>query len=93
MNSLLATPTEQGQGQFNLGAYSNPKIDELTLKVQSETDQVKRNAMIKEAFEVHAGDIGHLPLHQQALAWAMKKNVQLTQLPDNSMPFRWIVVK
>ena len=93
LNSLLATPNEQGQGQFNLGAYSNPKIDELTLKVQSETDQVKRNAMIKEAFEVHAGDIGHLPLHQQALAWAMKKNVQLTQLPDNSMPFRWIVVK
>jgi peptide/nickel transport system substrate-binding protein len=93
LTSLMATPTEQGQGQFNLGAYSNPKIDELTLKVQSETDQVKRNAMIKEAFEIHAADIGHLPLHQQALAWAMKKNVQLTQLPDNAMPFKWVVVK
>ena len=93
LNSLLATPTDKGQGQFNLGSYSNPKVDELTLKIQSETDQVKRNAMIKEAFEIHAADIGHLPLHQQALAWAMKKNIQLTQLPDNFMPFRWIVVK
>ena len=93
LNSLLATPTDKGQGQFNLGAYSNPKIDELTLKIQSETDQPKRNAMIKEAFEIHASDIGHLPLHQQSLAWAMKKNIQLTQLPDNFMPYRWIVVK
>ena len=82
-----------GRGQFNLGSYSNAKRDELTLKIQSETDQPKRNAMIKEAFEIHAGDIGHLPLHQQALAWGMKKNIELTQLPDNFMPYRWITVK
>ena len=93
LTALMATPTDKGQGQFNLGAYSNAKLDELTLKVQSETDQGKRNAMIKEAFEIHANDIGHLPLHQQALAWAMKKNIELTQLPDNFMPYRWIVVK
>ena len=93
LTALMATPTDKGQGQFNLGAYSNAKLDELTLKIQSETDQGKRNAMIKEAFEVHANDIGHLPLHQQALAWAMKKNIELTQLPDNFMPYRWIVVK
>ena len=93
LTALMATPTDKGQGQFNLGAYSNAKIDELTLKIQSETDQGKRNAMIKEAFEIHANDIGHLPLHQQALAWAMKKNIELTQLPDNFMPYRWIVVK
>ena len=93
LTSLMATPTDKGQGQFNLGAYSNAKLDELTLKIQSETDQTKRNAMIREAFEIHANDIGHLPLHQQALAWGMKKNVDLTQLPDNFMPYRWITVK
>jgi len=91
--SLIATPTDKGQGQFNLGAYSNPKLDELTLKIQSETDQVKRNAMIKEAFSLHADDVGHLPLHQQALAWAMKRNIDLTQLADNYMPYRWVTVK
>ena len=93
LTALMATPTDKGQGQFNLGAYSNAKLDELTLKIQSETDQGKRNAMIKEAFEIHANDIGHLPLHQQALAWGMKKNIELTQLPDNFMPYRWITVK
>ena len=35
----MATPNDKGQGQFNLGAYPNPKLDELTLKIQSETDQ------------------------------------------------------
>ena len=93
LNALMATPNDKGQGQFNLGSYSNPKLDELTLKVQSETDGAKRNALIREAFEVHAVDVGHIPLHQQALAWAMKKNVELVQLPDNFMFYKWIVVK
>jgi len=93
LSNLIATPTDKGQGTFNLGAYSNPKIDDLTARIQSETDQAKRNAMIAEAFKLHADDIGHIPLHQQALAWAMKKNVSLVQLPDNFMPFKWINVK
>jgi peptide/nickel transport system substrate-binding protein len=93
LSSLIATPSDKGQGQFNLGAYSNPKVDELTVMIQGESDQAKRNAMIKEAFDLHSQDIGHLPLHQQALAWAMKKNIDLTQLPDNYMPYRWVTVK
>ena len=93
LTSLMATPNDKGQGQFNLGSYSNAKVDELTLKIQSETDQAKRNAMIAEAFKIHADDVGHIPLHQQALAWAMKRNIDLVQLGDNFMPFKWIVVK
>jgi len=49
--------------------------------------------MITEAFKIHGDDIGHIPLHQQALAWAMKKNVSLVQLADNFMPFKYISVK
>jgi peptide/nickel transport system substrate-binding protein len=91
--ALLATPGEGGQGQFNLGAYSNAKVDELTGKVASETDKAKRDAMIREAFKIHQDDIGHIPLHQQALAWGMKKNVDLVQMPDNFNYLRYIVVK
>ena len=93
MVNLMATPTDKGQGQFNLGSYSNPKFDELTAKVQSENDPAKRNEMIHEAFKIHADDIGHIPLHQQALAWAAKSNVSLVQLPNNYMVFQWITVK
>ena len=48
--------------------------------------------MIKEAFEVHTADVGHLPLHQQALAWGVSKKVKLVQMADNYMPFKWITV-
>jgi peptide/nickel transport system substrate-binding protein len=93
MTAIMATVNDKGQGQFNLGSFSNAKVDELTQKVQSETDQVKRNAMIKEAFEIHAAEFAHIPLHQQALSWGMKKNIDTTQSPDNFMPFKWVTVK
>jgi len=91
--SLMATPGAGGQGQFNLGSYSNPKLDELTAKIQSETDQAKRNAMIREAMKIHQDDIGHIPLHQQALAWGAKKNLSLVQLPSNDIFVKWMVLK
>ncbi len=93
LSNLMATPNDKGQGQFNLGWYSNPKLDELTHKIQSETDEAKRNAYIREAFKIHQDDVGHIPLHQQALAWAMRRGVTLTQLPDNRMFFKWVTVK
>ena len=92
MNPIMASPGDGGRGQFNLGAYSNPKVDELTVKVGSETDDVKRNAMIREALKIHQDDVAHLPLHQQALSWGAKKSVDLVQLPGNEMPWKFIKV-
>jgi peptide/nickel transport system substrate-binding protein len=93
LNALMRCVDAKGSGQFNLGSYCNQKVDELTLKIQSETDKGKRNAMIKEAFELHSADIGHLPLHQQALAWGVSKKVTLVQLADNFMFFKWMSIK
>ena len=90
MNAIMRCVDDKGAGQFNLGAYCNHKVDELTLKVQAETDKDKRNAYIKEAFDLHAADVGHIPLHQQALAWGVNKKVKLVQLADNFMYFKWI---
>jgi len=93
LSALIATPNDKGQGQFNLGSYSNPKVDELTQKIQSETDEKKRNEYIREAFKLHQDDVGHIPLHQQALAWGFSNKVNLTQLPDNRMFFKWVTLK
>jgi len=92
LNALTACPDDKGAGLFNLGAYCNPKLDQLTRAIQSENDQSKRNALMKEAFDLHAADIGHLPLHQQALAWGVSKKVNLVQMGDNYMPFKWVTV-
>lgn len=94
LNALMRCPDDKtGDGQFNLGSYCNPKFDELTVKVQSETDKTKRDALIKEAFDVHTADIGHLPLHQQSLAWGVSKKVALTQMADNYMFYKWMSIK
>ena len=93
LNALMACPDDKGGGMFNLGSYCNAKLDELTRGIQAETNKDKRNAMIKEAFDVHSADIGHLPLHQQALAWGVKKNIETVQAGDNRQTFKWITVK
>ncbi|MEJ5992308.1 ABC transporter substrate-binding protein [Ramlibacter sp. PS3R-8] len=93
LNAIVSCVDDKGAGQFNLGAYCNPKVDELTRQIQSETDKTKRNAMIREAFQLHMDDIGHLPLHQQALAWGVSKKVDVVQRADNNMSFKWITVK
>jgi peptide/nickel transport system substrate-binding protein len=91
--ALMATPGESGQGQFNLGTYSNPKLDELTQKIASENNRTKRQAMIAEAFKIHADDIGHLPLHQQPLVWGMKKNIEVVLLANNFNYLKWVNIR
>ena len=90
---IMSTPGDGGRGQFNLGAYSNKRVDELTDLIASETDAKKRNEMIHEAIKIHQDDIGHIPLHQQALNWGAKKNIDLVQWPDNGMMWKYITVK
>jgi peptide/nickel transport system substrate-binding protein len=90
--NIMASPAT-GQGVFNLGSYSNAKVDELTGKIGTETDPAKRNAMIAEAMKLHADEFGHVPLHQQALAWAMRKNVTIDQRGDNIILYRTAVGK
>ena len=92
MYPIMASPGDGGRGQFNLGSYSNAKIDELTAQVGSETDIKKRMAMIREAIKLHQDDVGHIPLHQQALNWGVKKNVQMVQQPGNEMPWKYVKV-
>jgi peptide/nickel transport system substrate-binding protein len=91
--ALIMTPGPNGRGQFNLGSYSNKRIDELGPQIASELDKKKRDAMIAEVFKIHGDDIGHIPLHQQALAWGMKKNIEVVQLADNINQLKWTVVK
>ncbi|MDO5623942.1 MAG: ABC transporter substrate-binding protein [Pseudomonadota bacterium] len=91
--SLLATPNDKGQGQWNLGAYSNPRIDELTTAIQSEMNEPKRTAMMQEALQLHQADVGHIPLFQPNLVWGVRANVSLHQRADNFMFFKWVTVK
>lgn len=79
-----------GRGKFNLGGYCNKKVDELTDKILVETDTAKRDAMIREAWQLTLDDVSYIPLHQQALAWGVRKGVKIVQRADNIFQWRWI---
>ena len=85
---------DKGSGQFNLGAYCNPKVDELTVKIQSETDKAKRDAMIKEAFKLHSATTS-ATCRCTSRRWpgAWPTTCSWSQLADNFMPFRYMSVK
>jgi peptide/nickel transport system substrate-binding protein len=79
-----------GQGTYNPAGWSNARFDELTRMVRTEIDPAKRQALISEAFRIHKDEIGHLPLHQQPFAWAVRNNVRVVQRPDDALVFNWV---
>jgi peptide/nickel transport system substrate-binding protein len=85
--------SQRRKGEFNVGNWSNAKFDELADKVEQETDKEKRDAMIAEAHKLHTDDIGHIPLHQQAIVWAVRSNIEVVQPSDNFFPLRYVTVK
>lgn len=77
------------RGESNLGGYCNKEVDALTDKILVESDKAKRDAMIKQAYEITTKEFAYVPLHQQALAWGVAKNVELSQRADNSVLLYW----
>ena len=46
-------------------------------------DPKKREAEVREMEKIHRDEVGHIPLHQQAIVWAMSKKVDVVQRADN----------
>ncbi|HEU0229097.1 MAG TPA: ABC transporter substrate-binding protein [Burkholderiaceae bacterium] len=91
-NLVACRNAKTSAGQFNLGGYCNPKIDDLIAKIGVETDQAKRDAMIKQAFMLLRNDYGYLPLHQQPLSWGVRKGVKVEQRADDVLDMRYVVM-
>ena len=54
---------ETGYGQYNSGNYCNPKVDELTIAAQSETDLAKRKAILQEIEKILYDEAAFIPFH------------------------------
>lgn len=90
--TLLGTRNGK-RGEVNAGGYSNPALDDLIEKIGVETDQKKRDGLINQSIQILQKDLPTIPLHQQVIVWAAKKNVEVAQPADNYFPFRFITVK
>ncbi|MBK1658168.1 ABC transporter substrate-binding protein [Paracraurococcus ruber] len=91
--SLVATRNgDQGDGIWNYGRYSNPRMDALIQRMKAETGEA-RQAAITEALRLYREDVPHIPLHHQMIPWAMRSNIQIPHLANNQPYFRWAVVQ
>ncbi|BBK29816.1 peptide/nickel transport system substrate-binding protein [Stella humosa] len=92
--NIISMGAGPGSGSNNSGRYNNPRVNDLTARIGVETDQEKRSAMIQEAMKIHKEDFGHIPLHQQALAWAIRDTVvTLPQAPNDALMVRFVKMK
>ncbi|MEY2953850.1 MAG: Heme-binding protein precursor [Pseudomonadota bacterium] len=92
LQSLTRTVGTGGDGNYNVGRYSNPRMDYLVDRVKSDTDLQVRNRMLTEALQLQNDTVAHIPLHNQIIPWAMKKNIDLVHRADNRLDWRSIQV-
>ena len=94
LQSLIRTRIEKTpDGDYNLGRYSNAKVDENIDKLKTEVDPKKRTALAVEASRIHQADVGHIPIHFQVIPWAMRSNVSAVHRADNKLMVKWVTVK
>jgi peptide/nickel transport system substrate-binding protein len=92
LQSLVRSLGAQGDGNYNVGRYSNPQMDALVERIKAEVDQKTRNELIERALLLSHQDVSHIPLHNQVIPWAMKKGVDMVHRADNRIDMRSVKV-
>jgi len=92
LQSLTRTVGQGGDGNYNVGRYSNPRMDVVVDRIKVETDLPVRNRLLTEGLQLSNDTVSHIPLHNQIIPWAMKKNVEVVHRADNRLDWRLIKV-
>ena len=92
LQSLVRTVGKDGDGNYNVGRYSNERMDYLVDRIKGETDAPVRKRMLTEALQLSNDTVSHLPLYDQVIPWAMKKNVTMVHRADNRVDIRTVKI-
>ncbi|MDP2017748.1 ABC transporter substrate-binding protein [Hydrogenophaga sp.] len=92
LQSLVRSVGAGGDGNYNVGRYSNPQMDALVERTKKETDLKLRTELLTKALALQNEDVAHIPLHNQVIPWAMKKNIDVVHRADNRLDWRLIKV-
>jgi peptide/nickel transport system substrate-binding protein len=93
IQSLIRTRTSGADGNFNFSRISDPEIDRLTDAMKTETDEARRNAMIRQALLRIRDEVLVIPLHHQVRPWAMRANVSTVHRSDDRPEARLTAVR
>jgi len=92
LQSLTRSVGAGGDGNYNVGRYSNPQMDALVERTKKETDLKLRTELLTKALALQNEDVAHIPLHNQVIPWAMKKNIDVVHRADNRLDWRLVKV-
>jgi peptide/nickel transport system substrate-binding protein len=92
LQSLTRSVGTGGDGNYNVGRFSNERMDYLVDRVKVETDAPVRRRMLTEALQLQNDLVAHIPLHDQVIPWAMKSNIDLVHRADNRIDMRLVKV-
>jgi peptide/nickel transport system substrate-binding protein len=92
LQSLTRSMGQGGDGNYNVGRYSNPRMDQVVDRIKTETDRPVRDRLLSEGLEISNETVSHIPLHNQIIPWAMKKNIDVVHRADNRLDWRLIKV-
>jgi len=92
LQSLIRSPGAGGDGNFNLGRFSDPQQDALIERIKKETDATTRNGLIEKALIQDHALISHIPLYNQVIPWAASQKVDVLHRADNRIDWRVLKV-
>jgi peptide/nickel transport system substrate-binding protein len=92
LQSLMRTVGTGGDGNYNVGRYSNPRMDYIVDRAKTETDLLVRNRLLTEGLQLSTDTVSHIPLHNQIIPWAMKRNIDVVHRADNRIDWRLVKV-
>jgi peptide/nickel transport system substrate-binding protein len=92
LQSLTRSVGTGGDGNYNLGRYKNERMDYIVDRIKIETDLPVRNRLLSEGLQLQNDAVVHIPLHNQIIPWAMKKNIELVHRADNRIDWRLVKV-
>jgi peptide/nickel transport system substrate-binding protein len=92
LQSLTRTVGVGADGNYNVGRYSNQRMDYVVDRAKAETDRPVRNRLLTEGLQLQNDTVAHIPLHNQIIPWALKKSVDVVHRADNRLDWRLIKV-
>ena len=63
-------------GAYNWGRYLNPRLEQLRPMIINETDQERRNGLIREALTILRNDLPQVPLHYEPQVYGILNTVE-----------------
>lgn len=79
---LRSVDKEAGIGTYNIGYYSNPKIDQIGEQIAQTMDSQTRLSLMQEGFQIAMDDVACIPLISTKLIYGISNQIEWKPNPS-----------